>query len=303
MPRLLITGAGSFTALHVLALLSPDARAAVTGTDLGERGPAGIDYRSCDLADRTAVRALIRAVRPERILHLAGTDSRDADVCYRVNLDGTRNVLEAAAALDTPPRLLVISSSAVYGLSRPEESPLREETPLRPLAAYGASKAAAEIAVLSFHRAGRLAVTVARPFNLIGPGLRAGLAPADFLARIAAIRRGETPPVLRTGNLTPRRDYVDGRDAARAYLGLLDRADLAGGVFNIAGGRAVAMGDLLQAILAACGVTAAVEEDPALMRPVEVIEQVGDASALRSAIGWIPVYRLEDSVRDMATRS
>lgn len=320
MKRVLITGANSFTARHLIPLLAtpPAGSGAVPGTaagtapgsgpeeleisglGFGPGAPPPIPYREVDFRDREAVRGAVGALAPELVFHLAGVSSADADLCYAVNLDGTRNLLEACAALPAPPRVLVVSSSAVYGQTRPEESPVREETPLRPMTPYGASKAAAEICALSFHRRGLLPVIVARPFNLVGPGLAAGLAPADFMAQALRIRAGAAPPEIRAGNLAPRRDFVDVRDAARACAALAAHAGAPGSVFNVASERAVAIADLLEMILRAAGVSARVVEDAARLRPVDVLEQVGDSTAIRRLTGWRAGRTLEDSLRDMA---
>jgi GDP-4-dehydro-6-deoxy-D-mannose reductase len=153
---------------------------------------------------------------------------------------------------------------------------------------------------LAMHRRGELRVTVARPFNLVGPGLRPGFAPSDFVAQACAIRDGRSGPELRVGDLTPRRDFVDVRDAVRAYVALLERADLAGRAFNVATGRAVAVRSVLDLALAATGVSAAVAVDPARVRAVDVPEQAGDPGALREATGWSAAIPLERSIADMA---
>lgn len=300
MTRILVTGAGSFTARFLLeALAGPDSGNLVTGTDLAATGPAGIDWVAADLTDREAVRHAVAKASPQQVFHLAGIVSADADRCFAVNLEGTRNLLDACARLPSPPAVLVISSAAVYGLSRPDESPVIETTPLRPVSPYGASKAAMEMAALSLHRQGRLPVTVARPFNLVGPGLTPGLAPSDFAAQVRAIRNGGAGQVLRVGNLAPRRDFVDVRDAVRAYMALAAEPGCRGGVYNVGTGRAVTIRALLDGLIAAAGITVRVEPDPARVRAVDVEEQVADLTAIRRALGWEPSVPLADSLRDM----
>ena len=304
MKRILLTGAGSFTARHLAPLLAGGGDSAVVlGTDAapGVGGVAGLaDYRALDLADPTAARTLVEWARPDRVFHLAGVSGPDAEACYAVNLGGTRRLLEACADLAPGAVVLVVSSAAVYGLTTPEENPVRESTPMRPLTAYGASKAAAELFALALHRRGVLRVVVARPFNLIGPGLRAGMAPADFMAQALAIRDGRAAPEVRVGSLEPRRDFVDVRDAARAYQAMVETEACLGAAWNVASGRPVAIRDLLSLILEAAGVTARIVEEASRRRAVEALEQVGDASALGRATGWSPRIALEESVRQMA---
>ena len=296
MDRVLVTGACSFTGRHLLPLL---AGRAVVASDVAGAGPPDAEYRPADLTDRARARELVEAARPDLVFHLAGAGTPDADRCYAVNLGGTRNLLEACAARTTPPRVLVVSSAAVYGLTRPGESPVREETPLRPTTAYGASKAAAELLALALHRRGLVRVAVARPFNLVGPGLRAGFAPSDFMAQALAIRAGG-PPEIRVGNLEPRRDFVDARDAVRAYVALASADAPWGEAWNVASGRPVAIGDLLERVLRAAGVEARAVPDPARLGRVEVMDQVGDTARLERLTGWRPRLGLDESLRDMA---
>ena len=300
MKRILVTGAASFTASHLFPTLAerfPDARAA--GTDLSQCGPEGREYYSADITRRGEIASVMEAVSPDLVVHLAGVSSSDADRCYAVNLDGTRNVLQSAATLPSPPAVVLISSAAVYGHTRPEDNPVVETIPLRPVSAYGASKAAAELFALALHRQRQVRVVVVRPFNLIGPGLPLGLAPSDFAAQVARIRRGEAPPILRVGNITPRRDFVDVRDAVRAYALLASDPSLFGRVFNVGTGKAVAIWALLEGLLAAAGVEARVETDPARVRAVEVEEQIADLRRIERAIQWKPEIPLDQSLREM----
>jgi len=323
MKRVLVTGAGSFTARHLLPLLATHAdapellatgmtpvraQALVVPAAVGEMGRwgnlggcmSGAEFRAANLANCDEAGAVVKWARPDTVFHLAGVSASASDQCFAVNLEGTRHLLEACARLDPPPVVLVVSSAAVYGLTAPEESPVSESTPLRPLTVYGASKAAAEILALTLHRRGVLRVAVARPFNLIGPGLRPGLAPSDFMAQARAIRAGRSAPEIRVGTLEPRRDFVDVRDAVRAYITIAATRSCWGQPWNIASGRPVAIGDLLTAILRATGVEVRLVRDAARLRAVEVPEQVGDASALARATGWSVRVTLEKSLGDMA---
>jgi GDP-4-dehydro-6-deoxy-D-mannose reductase len=297
--RVLVTGAASFTALHLRPLLARDAKVTVIATDRAGAPGGGAELQRLDLRDEDAVRALVAQARPDLVFHLAGVAGRDDALCWSVNLGGTRHLLDACAALRAETRVVLVSSAAVYGLTRPEENPVREDTPLRPVTAYGASKAAAELAGLSMHRRGSLHVKVARTFNLIGPGLGLGFAPSDFMARAAQWRGRPGPHEIAVGALEPSRDFVDVRDAARAYVLLGRGEDGWGEAYNVATGRPVRIRDLFDAVAVACGVQARPVEDPARRR-IEVLEQVGDAGRLRALTGWRPEVPLEASLADMA---
>ena len=104
---------------------------------------------------------------------------------------------------------------------------------------------------------------------------------------------------MHVGNLEPRRDFVDIRDAVDAYVRVAFRDDVWGETFNIASGVPVAVGELLRMILDIAGVEARIVADPARQRPVEVLEQVGDARKLRDRTGWRPTRTLRESLTDM----
>jgi nucleoside-diphosphate-sugar epimerase len=124
-----------------------------------------------DIADPATVRQLIDK-STGTVFHLAavvsGQAEADTDIGYRVNLDGTRAVLEACRALGTAPRVVFASSLAVYGGDMPEA--IGDDTPLTPQTSYGAQKAIGELLVNDYSRKGyidgralRLPTIVVRP--------------------------------------------------------------------------------------------------------------------------------------------
>jgi nucleoside-diphosphate-sugar epimerase len=124
-----------------------------------------------DIADRKTLRRVI-APGTDAVFHLAAVVSAgaeaDTDLGYRVNLDGTRAVLDACRALGSAPRLVFASSLAVYGGRLPDR--VGEETPLNPQSSYGTQKAIGELLVNDYTRKGfidgralRLPTVVVRP--------------------------------------------------------------------------------------------------------------------------------------------
>src|ERR1700752_1275172 len=124
-----------------------------------------------DIADRKTLRAVITAGTGS-VFHLAavvsGKAEADTDLGYRVNLDGTRAVLEACRALGTCPRVIFASSLAVYGGELPPA--VGDDTPLNPQTSYGTQKAIGELLVGDYSRKGfvdgralRLPTVVVRP--------------------------------------------------------------------------------------------------------------------------------------------
>ena len=134
----------------------------------------GIDAE-VDITDQAALVKAVVANGPDAICHLAaqasvGASWADRQETYRVNVLGTVNLLDAALACATPPKVLLISSSEVYGRVSADELPVREGHPFAPVSPYAASKAAAEMVGLRAWLGEGLEVIRVRPFNHTGPG-------------------------------------------------------------------------------------------------------------------------------------
>lgn len=304
--RLLVTGASGFVGRHLLRALAERGDVSVHAAHGGEGTPAwaaeeapGAAWLSLDLTSGASVEEAVRRARPDAAIHLAAQSSvggsfRDPLGTWEVNATGTLRLLRALGA---GRRVLVAGSSEVYGAAPPEEQPLREEAPLRPASPYAASKAAAEAVALQMVRAGESHAIVTRSFNHTGPGQDARFALPSFARQLAEVAAGRGEPALRVGNLSPRRDFLDVRDVARAYLVLLDRGE-AGGVYNVCSGEAHALRELVETMVALSGTEARIEVDPARVRPVDLPLLVGDASRLR-ALGWAPEIPLRRTLEDL----
>lgn len=261
----------------------------VTSTDL-----------EVDVTDAVRVRESMAPVAPEAVFHLAGfahvgKSWSNAAETFRVNALGTLGVLEAAAALDAPPVVVVISSAEVYG--RGGSAALSESADLQPVSPYAASKVAAEFLGLQAFLGRSLRVVRARPFNHVGPGQSPDFVVSALARRIVEAERrggGEVP----VGNLEAARDFTDVRDVVRAYR-LLAEKGVAGEVYNIASGRAVAISEVARLLTDLAAAPVELVQDPELMRPVDVPLLLGDATRLSEATGWAPELALEATLADV----
>lgn len=303
MTRVLITGAGGFAGGHLVdACMALDWE--VHGTCLPHEQPqrGGCTFHPADLREAAPVAALVATLQPDRIFHLAGQASvaaawRDPAATLIDNMTPTLRVLDAVHAGAPQARVLVVGSSEEYGMVPVEAMPVAEEAPLRPVDPYGVSKVGADLLGLQHFLAFGSHVVRVRPFNHIGPGQRRGFVVADFAAQLAAIERGENPPVLRVGNLQSGRDFTDVRDVVQGYILALERGE-AGAVYNVCSGAVVRIADLLDLLLAACTVPVRVEVDPARQRPADRPATVGSFAALRQATGWEPRIPLARTLAD-----
>jgi GDP-4-dehydro-6-deoxy-D-mannose reductase len=229
------------------------------------------------------------------VVHLAAESSvaaswQDAFRTWRVNVDGTVNVLAAVSAERPDARVLLASTGEVYGNAA--RIPTPEDERLAPVSPYAASKAAAELACC----ASGLDVVVARAANHEGPGRDDRFAVGSWSRQIAWLE-AEGGGTLLVGDLYAERDILDVRDVCRAYRLLLDRS-VPAGTYNVASGRTVTMAQVVELLVGLARVPVQVERDESRVRPAEIPRLAGDPSRLRGATGWSPEIPLEQTLAD-----
>jgi GDP-4-dehydro-6-deoxy-D-mannose reductase len=308
LSQALITGIAGFAGSHLAEYLVRHTDCAVAGVIHRQEGRIAhlrdnVALYRVDLRDEAAVAELIAEVRPNLVFHLAAQSFVPISwqhpwTTFEQNVHGQVNVLQAVAQQKLDARILVVGSNEEYGLIRPQDLPVDEETPLRPISPYGVSKVAQDLMGWQYYRSYAMSVVRVRPFNHIGP--RQGdrfVAPA-FARQIAEAEAGLRAPVLSVGNLSAVRDFTDVRDVVRAYwLALTSGAP--GEVYNIGSGQGRSIEALLEELLKQSSVAFTIERDPTRIRPSDVPSSVCDASRLRAAAGWQPEITFEQSLRDV----
>ncbi len=297
--RILVTGASGFVGGHLVPALAaafPDAMLTATATD---PGPGQV---TLDVTDAGAVAALVGMLRPDACVHLAAIAAipaarRDPDLAWRVNLGGTLNLARAILAGAPKCRLLFVSSADIYGASFRSGQALDEGAVVAPLNTYGATKAAADLALGAMANDGLLALR-ARPFNHTGAGQSDSFVVAAFARQVARIEAGLQPPVAQVGALHPWRDFLDVRDVCAAYVACLqpDATWPADGILNIASGLPRRVGDVLGDLIAAAGIDARIETAPGLLRAGDIATATGDAGRARAMLGWAPQVAWERTI-------
>ncbi len=306
--RALITGVGGFAGSHLAQYLltQPDTEVfgCVLHRDLPHAWlPPAVHLLEADLREPEAVQRLLAGVQPDLVFHLAAQafvpqSLQDPWATLENNIRSQVNLLEAAIRQAQPPRLLVVGSNEEYGQARPDELPLREDSPLRPNSPYAVSKVTQDLLGLQYFLSYGLHIVRVRPFNHIGPGQDERFVAPSFAKQIAEIEAGLRPPVVRVGNLEAQRDFSDVRDVVRAYSLILQHGT-PGEVYNVCSGRPRAARELLDIMLRASPAAITVEHDPALMRRVDTPISYGDPTRLRAATGWQPAIPFEQTVRDV----
>jgi GDP-4-dehydro-6-deoxy-D-mannose reductase len=298
--RVLVTGADGFVGKHLCRHLHEQGDEVVEA-----HGPptptASSSGASLDVTSATNVREVVEAARPDVIIHLAGFSSvarshQDPARAFAVNALGAVHLLASVRDAAPKARTLLIGSAEMYG-AVPRGARAAEDSPLRPLSPYAASKVAAEIAGLQFHRANRLEVVAVRPFNHIGAGQAPHFVVPSFARQVEAIRARRSPDTLRVGDLTVTRDFSHVGDVVRAYR-LLALNATPGETYNVCSGEGRTIKSLLDELLDLAGVNATVEVDRLRLRPAEIPILIGDPAKLRK-LGWQPSRSVRDALRDV----
>lgn len=266
---------------------------------LGER----IHFVEMDLQDYTAVLTALREVNPDCVFHLAAqsfvpTSWRAPAETFQTNVIGQVNLFEALRNLDMHPRIQIAGSSEEYGLVFPDEVPIKEENPLRPLSPYGVSKVSQDLLGFQYARSYKMHIVRTRAFNHTGPRRGAVFVTSNFANQLVQIERGKKPPVVEVGNLDAVRDFCDVRDVVRAYVLAVEKGR-PGEVYNVASGVGVKVSELLERFLKITGQKVEVHLDPARARPSDVPLLIGDASKFRKETGWKPEIPFDQTLRDL----
>lgn len=285
-----MTGADGFVGRHLLEHLRAQ------GDDV-----VGVD-RECDVTNVDELRAALEYVRPDAIYHLAaltavGDSWLNAVEYTRVNVLGTKNLLDVANDVVPTSSVLLVSSADVYGVVRPEDLPLVESFRVAPANPYSSSKVEAEHVAHDAVRERGQRVVIARPFNHLGPGQSTNfVVPAIVDRLLEAVDDGTDEIVV--GDLSTRRDFSDVRDVVRAYRLLMERG-VSGEVYNIASGVDMGLSDIAQRLVTAIAPYVRLVADESLLRPVEVPVSRGSYDKLRKATKWRPTISLDTSLRDV----
>jgi GDP-4-dehydro-6-deoxy-D-mannose reductase len=309
--RVLITGITGFAGSHLAEyLLAEHPEVEIFGLYRWRSRMENIEHvRSrvtlleCDLRDYTSVHAALAASRPEAIFHLAAQSFVPSswtapNETLTTNVTGQTNLFEAIRALGLDPVVQLACSSEEYGLVLPDEVPIKETNPLRPLSPYAVSKVTQDYLGYQYFMSYGLKAIRTRGFNHTGPRRGHVFVTSNFCSQVAAIELGLQEPVIRVGNLDAVRDFTDVRDMVRAYW-LAATKGKPGEVYNIATGEGIVIREMLDKIIRLAQVEVKVETDPARLRPSDVEILIGDSSKFRADTGWEPRIPFDQTLRDL----
>ncbi len=256
-----------------------------------------------DIRDSYSIKKAIEDTCPDYVFHLAAqsfvpTSFHAPQETLSTNITGTVNILEALRSCKQDPKIHIAGSSEEYGLVNPDETPVKETNPLRPLSPYGVSKIAEEMLGFQYFKSYGMKIVVTRAFNHTGKRRGDVFVESNFAKQIAEIEKGLREPVIHVGNLNSSRDFTDVRDIVKAYELCLKKCDY-GEVYNVCSGKAWIIKDVLNMLLDMSKVKVEIRHDPARMRPSDVEILLGDSSKFTQKTGWKPEIPFEKTMADV----
>ncbi len=303
MGEVLITGAAGFVGSHLIELLAHE-DVDIVGWQRPGTAPIvthpRVKWVVVEMHDAGEVATAVRAASPSAVYHLAGAahvgDSwQHIRETFAGNVLATQHLFEGLRAAGLRPRVLVTGSAMIY---KPIDRPITERDEISPNSPYATSKLAQEMLSQRAWEDDGLPVVIARAFNHVGPRQAPSFVASAIARQIAAIEAGRMPPVLRMGNLAPKRDIMDVRDTVRAYRAMMAAAR-PGVPYNVCAGQPVAIQELVDLFRSSARVPIAVEQDPSKFRPNDTPLLAGDATRLKTDTGWSPQVPLRQTVDDL----
>ncbi len=262
-----------------------------------------LKLRECDLRDAWSTRDVIEEIRPDRIFHLAAqsfvpTSWKAPSESLTTNVLGQVNVFEAVRKLDLDCSIQIACSSEEYGMVHPDEVPIKESNPFRPLSPYGVSKVGQDMLGYQYFMSYGMKIIRTRGFNHTGPRRGSVFVCSDFAKQIVDIEKGIREPRMEVGNLDARRDFTDVRDMVRAYWLSLEKGK-PGTVYNICTGTRFSIKEILDMLIEISGVEVEVRTDKGRLRPSDVPLLQGDNSLFVGDTGWKPEISMEKTLSDL----
>ncbi|MBN2184953.1 MAG: GDP-mannose 4,6-dehydratase [Candidatus Krumholzibacteriota bacterium] len=262
-----------------------------------------LDLLECDLRDASSTRQVIEDIMPDYIFHLAAqsfvpTSWSAPSESLITNIIGQLNIFEAVKKLDLKCRIQIACSSEEYGMVYPDEVPIKESSPLRPLSPYGVSKVGQDLLGYQYFMSYGMKVVRTRAFNHTGPRRGPVFVCSDFAKQIVDIEKGIRKPVMEVGNLDARRDFTDVRDIVRAYWLSLEKGK-PGSVYNICSGTSYSIREILDKLVGISGIDVDIKTDKGRLRPSDVPLLEGDYSLFHADTGWKPEIPIDKTLSDL----
>ncbi|MCX7918597.1 MAG: GDP-mannose 4,6-dehydratase [bacterium] len=304
--KLIITGINGFVGQHLAQYIISETKESLFGLDIQTVSCdlPGIILHTVDLMNTDQVAQTIATIQPDGIFHLAARTNvpesyQQQTATLMTNIVGTVNLLDAVRQANLPKcRIIIACSADQYGKVFPEELPIKESQPFRPLTPYAVSKIGQEMVAYQYYLNYQLPIIRIRAFNHTGPGQKPDFVCPAFAKQIADIEKNKQNRQIMVGNLDTCRDFTDVRDIVRAYWLAMERGE-AGEVYNVCSGQGYSVREILNLLLSMTTEKIDIVQDQNRTRPVDVPILVGDNSKFKHQTGWSPQIPFHQTLSDL----
>lgn len=302
--NVLVTGAGGFIGSHLTEKLISLGYRVKAFVHYNSRNSWGwldssvyktrIEVISGDIRDADIVRHAMRDV--EIVFHLAALigipySYHSPEAYVDTNIKGTLNILQSALDFGVK-KVVLTSTSEIYGTA--QFVPITEAHPINPQSPYAASKSAADLLGISFHKSFNLPVVIIRPFNTFGPRQSArAVIPTIITQILAGLKK------IKLGSLDPTRDLTYVEDTVMGFIKAGESTNGIGEVINLGNKSDISIRDLTFLIAEIMGVSVMIQEDVKRKRPVksEVERLMADNSKAKKLLKWTPGNSLVEGLK------
>ncbi|MCB4790648.1 MAG: GDP-mannose 4,6-dehydratase [Elusimicrobia bacterium] len=303
MKKILITGISGFAGFHLYNLLS-DENYKIAGIDNAIKNREHYkkaDLFECDINDSEELNRVLKDIKPDQIYHLAafvhvGRTEVDPVKLFKINVDGTTNLLKVINEIIPEARVLITGSAEEYGIVDKERMPILENYELNPKNLYGLSKKFQEEVGMHFQKVFGMDIIFTRTFHYFGPYQPLNFVFSDFASQIIDIEDSSLN-YIKVGNLKAERDFTDIRDVVSAYKLLMEKGKT-GEVYNVCSNVTISIDDILKRMLAYSNKKIDIIVDENKLRPLDVPRYLGNNNKL-IVLGWERKNTFENSIRDV----
>jgi len=302
----LVTGAEGFIGSHMVKFLASEGWNVIGGYRLHSSNSfpkmKNVKFVQCDLTNGKSVERLFQKYEPTHVFHLGAQSLPTVSWADPVgtcewNIVGSLQLFEAIRHQKRRPIVVSACSSAEYGNVPPTAIPVKEEHPLRPLHPYGISKVCLDLLAREYFLDYQVPAVNLRLFNTTGPE-KTNDAPSDFVRQLVRIKKGLQKPVLEVGNLTPRRAFLDVKDAVRGFYVAATKGHR-GEAYNLCAANTHTIGEVLHFAIDLSGLKVEIRQVARLMRPSDEPIIFGNTKKIRKDTGWRPMLSIKKTLASM----
>ena len=294
--KILIIGINGFSGKHFYNFIqSKFESSAIIGFDRQDSCEVlSSNYYHGDLTDFKYINDLISNTKPTYIINLAGSFTNKFKIDYENNVTGTKNIFDSLIQnklMDT--KVLIIGTSGEYGMCSEDQS-IPENHVHNPLNYYALTKVYQDHLALMYFNIYGLNISIARTFNIIGPGLSTNLFIGRFIENIQSYLAKNTSEI-QLGNLESYRDYIDIRDVAKIYYFLLVEGTK-GSIYNVGSGKSIKIGDIVDYTLTRLDIPHDVIRSIKTNAKLDISYQKADIAKIKAEFNLSPQYTWQESI-------